>query len=496
MINIKKYILEITVFACGAVVMIFEIVGSRVLGPYFGNSIFVWTSLIGIVLGGLSLGYYFGGKISDKEANRNTLSLVIVSAGVAIGLTSIIKHPLLSLLQESFLGDKISLLTGSVILFLPAAILLGMVSPYAAKLKLDSLKNSGSTVGNLYALSTMGSIIGTFLAGFYLIPSFGTTNLLLVIAIILITNSFFLSKKNFFKTKIAILIIFGFSIFAVSSLRSIAANNGFIDVDTMYNRFLIYDYENPNLDREVRVMKTDSGNQSAMFLDSNDLAIEYTKYYDLANFFNPNPKKTLMLGGGGYSYPKYFLEKYPEATMDIVEIDPGTTDLARKYFNLKDDPRLKIYHKDGRVFLNQTNNKYDAIFGDAFSSSSSIPYQLTTREAVQKKYDILNRDGVVVLNIISAMEGDGGQFLRAEYKTFKNVFPQVYLFPVNYPDDKDKIQNVILVALKSKREVDFISQNPQISEYLGHLWKEDIANDMPILTDEHAPVDYYISKML
>lgn len=494
--NIQKNILEITVFLCGAIVMIFEIVGSRVLGPYFGTSIFVWTTLIGIVLGGLSFGYYFGGKIADRKANLKILSLIVFLAAASIGLTNLIKHSLLSSLQGSFLDDRMGLILGSLILFLPVSILLGMVSPYAAKLKLDNLNTSGSTIGNLYALSTTGSIIGTFLAGFYLIPNLGTSKLLFTLVLVLIILSLFLSKKNLLKTKVTSLVIFSITLFAISTLNQMIENKGFIDVDTMYSRVLIYDHKDSNSGEEIRVMKTDSGNQSAMFLNNNNLVIEYTKYYDLAEFFNPELKKTLMIGGAGYSYPKHFLSKYPKATMDVVEIDPGVTELAKKYFRLEDHPRLTIYHEDGRVYLNETNERYDAIFGDAFSSSSSIPYQLTTQEAVQKKYDVLNKNGVIVLNIISTIEGEQGEFLRAEYATFKSVFPQVHLFPVSYPNDSKKVQNIILVALKSKEKQKLASNNLELDEYLKHIWNKKITDDMPILTDDYAPVDYYINKVL
>jgi len=243
-------------------------------------------------------------------------------------------------------------------------------------------------------------------------------------------------------------------------------------------------------------MGINNENHSSMFLDSDELVSEYTKYYHLAKHFNPNFKKTLMLGGAGYSYPKDFLHKYPGATIDVVEIDPKVTELAKKYFRLEESPRLTIYHEDGRVFLNKTQEKYDVIFGDAFSSHYSLPYQLTTKEAVQKKYNILNDDGMVILNLISAIEGEKGKFLRAEYATYKSLFPQVYLFPVTYSLYGNIVQNIILVALKSEKEQTLHDSDPKLDEYLLHLWKKTVDADMPILTDDFAPVDYYINKTI
>jgi len=494
--KINKYILELTIFVCGAVVMIFELVGSRVLGPYFGTSIFVWTSLIGIILGSLSLGYYLGGKIADKKPNFNSLSIIIFLAAISIGLTIFIKDFLLIALQIHFTDIRITSVFASLILFSPASVLLGMVSPYAVKLKIENLNTSGSTVGNLYAISTAGSIIGTFLSGFYLIPQFGTNKLLIILSMTLIFISLILSAKKYTKIKLSIFIIFIISWYVVIGLNHISQANGFIDIDTAYNRIWIYNHIDSRTNKLVKIMGVNNENHSSMFLDSDELVNEYTKYYHLAKHFNPNFKKTLMFGGAGYSYPKDFLLKYPEATIDVVEIDPKVTELAKKYFKLTENSRLNIYHEDGRVYLNKTQEKYDVIFGDAFSSHYSLPYQLTTKEAVQKKYDILNDNGVIILNIISAIEGEKGKFLRAEYTTYKNIFPQVYLFPVQEYNNGYKVQNIMLVALKSKKDQKFTDIDPKLNEYLQHLWKKEIYMDLPILTDDYAPVDYYISKAI
>ncbi|GAF81716.1 unnamed protein product, partial [marine sediment metagenome] len=370
--KIHKYILEITVFLCGAVVMTFELVGSRVLGPYFGTSIFVWTSLIGIILGSLSLGYYLGGKIADKNPKLNYLSFIIFLSSISIGLTIPIKDPLLIILQTNLTDIRIASVFASFILFSPTSVLLGMVSPYAVKLKIDNLNTSGSIVGNLYAISTTGSIVGTFLSGFYLIPQFGTNKLLILLSVTLIIISLTIFAKQFIKIKLFTLIIILFGWIMISDSNVIFKKNGFIDIDTAYNRIWIYDYNAAGINRLVRIMKINNENHSSMFIDSDELVNEYTKYYHLAKHFNPNFKKTLMLGGGGYSYPKDFLSKYPGALIDVIEIDPMVTILAKKYFNLKENSRLKIYHEDARVYLNKTQEKYDVIFGDAFTSHYSL----------------------------------------------------------------------------------------------------------------------------
>ena len=182
----KKYILEIIILLAGAITMAFEIVGARVLGPYFGASIFVWTSLIGIIMGSLSLGYWLGGKFSEKHNSFGFLSWMLLLAGFFIFLNAIGHDYVLRRVIKYIPEFRLKTVISTVILFAPASVFLGMVLPYAVKLKIESIQNSGSLIGNLYALSTIGSILGTFLAGFILVPAFGYSNILFALAILLV----------------------------------------------------------------------------------------------------------------------------------------------------------------------------------------------------------------------------------------------------------------------------------------------------------------------
>ncbi|MGI8884102.1 MAG: fused MFS/spermidine synthase, partial [Pyrinomonadaceae bacterium] len=158
----KSFILELTVFVCGALVMIYEIIGSRILSPYIGTSTYVWTSLIGVILAALSLGYWLGGKIADKKPDIKILGLVIFLAGGLVSVTILIQDLVLAIISTTKVGLEIKSVAAAVLLFAPASVLLGFVTPYAVKLKMSSLADSGKTVGRLYALSTVGSIAGTF----------------------------------------------------------------------------------------------------------------------------------------------------------------------------------------------------------------------------------------------------------------------------------------------------------------------------------------------
>lgn len=196
--KIRNYILEVVVFFCGGVVMAYEIVGSRILGPYVGTSMFVWSSIIGIILLSLSSGYYFGGKIADRHPESNWLASIIGIAGVYILLSLLFKNALLEFLSGVIRNVQWNAVISSLLLFAAPAVLLGMVSPFAARLKIRSPRSAGATVGNLYALSTVGSIAGTFLAGFYLIPGFPLTLIMVILGLTLLLTALllYLSRYN------------------------------------------------------------------------------------------------------------------------------------------------------------------------------------------------------------------------------------------------------------------------------------------------------------
>lgn len=486
----KKYILEIVVFICGAAVMILELVGSRLLAPYLGTSIFVWTSLIGIILGSLSLGYWLGGKLSDLKPDYKIFSGIIFEAALWIAGVAFFNEIILILVEKFVRDIRYGAVLASLILFTCPSILLGMVSPYAVRLKIKAVDESGQTVGLLYAISTIGSIAGTFLTGFVLLAYFGTTSILLSLSIFLLLASILAYVPYFFKTKMVFILFFSICALASDSSGAILRGDEFIDVTTPYNRVWIIDEKESN----KRIMVLNGAINSAMYLDKDDLFYPYTEFYRLGGHFNLALKRCLMIGGGGYSYPKDFLKENPNTYLDVVEIDPYLTALAKKYFKLPNNSRLTFYHEDGRTFLNRTKNKYDAIFIDAYDDVS-IPFQLTTQEAIQKMFEALNEEGIVIINIFSALEGETGMFLQAEYSTFKSIFPQVYLFPVYYLDNRSALQNVMLVALKSSVKPSFISNNPSLNRYLKHLWTEPVKKDLPILTDDFAPTHRYAMKI-
>lgn len=480
-------LLELVVLLCGAGTMTMELVGSRVFAPYLGTSIYIWTSLIGIVLAALSAGYYWGGQLADRTPETSLFSRIILSAGLYIAAVAFFADALLVLVLNSFNDTRLAAVAATIVLFGPPSVLLGAVLPFAARLSIHEVDRSGSTVGRLYALSTIGSISGTFLTGFVLIATFSNTVILLMLSALLCTTALLAhAQGRFLKSVMVVVLLLGSS---QAGAYERLLKGDLVDVNTRYNRVWIFDTRDGK-GRPVRRMQVNDENSSAMLIGSDELVADYTKYYRLAAHFKPDLRSALMIGGAAYSYPKDFLARHPQATIDVVEIDPGLTELARKYFGLKDDPRLRIFHEDARTLINRSEDRYDVVYGDAFRSFA-VPHQLTTIESMRGIHRLLNEDGVAIFNFISAAEGDKGRLLRAELATLRKVFARVLVYAVQHPDDGGRVQNFVLVALKSDRKPKQFSTDSELNGYLQHIWVGTIPGDEPVLTDDYAPVEKY-----
>jgi spermidine synthase len=277
-----------------------------------------------------------------------------------------------------------------------------------------------------------------------------------------------------------------------------------IHIETPYNHLRIYEgyrrEDNDSLEyKRVRILQTDPvGSQSAMYIDyPNDLVFDYTKFYDLAFFYRPEIKNVLMLGGGGYSIPKYLAAYFPEVTVDVVELDPGMTSAAEKYFEFVRNEKTRIYHEDARTFINRlskSSEKYDAVFWDTFTSEYNIPFHLTTIESAERVHEMLSDDGITVMNIISAVEGSQGGVFRGIYAAFSKVFPHIRLFLATYPNNVNTRQNVLIVASKSELSNDGVIDE-KIRKLLSNELKEPVTMDISAFTDAFAPVEYHALMM-
>ncbi|CAK7020901.1 MAG: Polyamine aminopropyltransferase [Desulfovibrio sp.] len=494
--------LELVSFLCGASVMVLEMAGARVMAPYLGTSLIVWTALIGVVLASLSLGYWLGGKWGDKNPSARKLGLIIGTGAGFVLVAALAQGALLSLVAAANWPLQVSAIAAAVLLFAVPAVFLGMVSPYIIQVRLLDYKDkskTGAVMGRFFALSTIGSIAGTFLGGYWLISWFGTRSILYMVAVSLAVAALLVLPRG---RKMPVALILGASLglgaySLVTATESLALG---IDRDTRYNHLRIQD---GNLGgRAVRYLITDPGAaQSGMYLDRpEELLFEYTRHYAIAWHIAPQAEKFLMLGGGGYSVPKHLLATRASATVDVVEIDPGITAAAREFFDLRENSRMRVFDEDARIFLNrlaaaENPEQYDIIMGDTFTSHYNIPFHLGTVECAEKIKALLRDDGVFACNIISAVTGEEGRILRGIHAAFAEVFPQTHIFPVSAPGRPDHAQNVMLVALKTARPIP-LAWDSSMQAMLEKEFKGQLENDTPALTDDFAPVERYAMPMI
>lgn len=492
----KKYKFEIIIFIVEAVCMILELVASRILSPYFGNTNIVWTSVIAIILLSSSIGNYLGGKIADKENQTNNLKTILLLSAIFIFFIPIIQENVILNIVKIIKDIKIGAIISTIFLFLMPSVSLGLIPPIILKLKLDSINNAGKVSGRINAIATIGGIIGTVLGGFFLIPNFGSIYILyiLVIALLCIIPIIDFKLKDMLNIVIVTGIIICILMMNISSFRNY--DNGDrvlsgeygkkISIDTEYGRVLIY---NAKLNNEpIRMLNIDGGFESATFLSEdkfNELVFEYTKYYDLMFKSENEINNVLLIGGAGYSYPKYFISHYDKPGMDVVEIDGKITEVAKKYFyldklikdyNIEQNKRLNLITEDGRTYLNNNNKKYEAILNDAFSGETPAK-TLTTLENVKLIKNSLCNNGIYLTNIISSLEGNDSRFLRAEVNTLQQVFNNVYVIPCNKIEDKERMINNMVIATDANLQLDDC-YNLQLSE-----------NEI-ILTDDYCPVEF------
>ncbi|MDC9722258.1 MAG: fused MFS/spermidine synthase [Urechidicola sp.] len=377
-------------------------------------------------------------------------------------------------------------LVGSVVLFSIPSFLLALISPIAIRINIKNVENSGETVGSIYAVSTIGSILGTFLSGFFFIAFLGTNQILWALSIVL----FLLASINAIGT-VKKYFILSISLLIGNLLSSFLPNDN-IDFDTDYSRILISESEYKN--RDARFMAINGYVNSGMYLDNpTELIYEYAHFYDIIDYYLPNNKNAIMFGAGAYSYPKHFQKKFPEKKLDIVEIDPALTEIAKNHFQFTQNSATNIIHQDARYFLSITNKKYDAVLYDVLTSNLIAPFHLTTLETFNSISNIMTDDGVFVMNILGDLNGVGSTFLQSEIKTVKEVFPQVYVFNA-LGKDFEGISNHMIVGLKKKSDIEIPNSGYFFDTYFKYLISSVNIEQGIIFTDNYAPANYLISK--
>jgi spermidine synthase len=490
--------LYVVVFVAGAAVLAIEILGTRILGPFYGVSLFLWSALITVTLVALSIGYAVGGRWADRGAAMSRLYCLLALAGLWTLLIPWIKSPILAV-AEPF-GLRFAVLVAAFILFAPSLTLLGMVSPYAIRVRAASLQVVGTTAGDLYAISTVGSVVAALLTGFFLIPNVGVVRLTLLIGGLLIATGLFgfaLALKSGTGRWAAFGTLFLTAV-AFSQMPSggdDAAPELLAIEQSPYAEIRVLDSRN----RKSRFLLIDGGAHTIVDLASWTSRYPYVTLMGLARCVVKQPGRLLLIGIGGGSVIKDFA--WEGWRVDAVEIDPVVVRMAQQYFGLQaSEARVSVM--DGRQFLITYADTYDVIALDAFGSSS-IPFHLVTDESFGLVASRLNPGGVVAINIESA--GWHTPVIRAVAATLKRHFDYVMAMPDE--DDPGELGNVVILASDSDLEAwsragrhAGVSEGCEINtnRYANRGWKRRFLPDtrgVAVLTDDLNPVDVWSEEI-
>lgn len=413
---VRPILLYVTAFAAGFVIMALELLGFRVLAPYFGYSIYVSGSLIGIVLSALAIGYIVGGRIADRNARLEILWGLILAAALLSFLGGLLYRNVLNWFEP--IGPIYGALLGSIVIFGPSMVLLSMVSPFIIKM-ISCEGRIGRSAGNIYGAATIGSIAGVFLTSFLLLPAVGsamTFNIAGTTLLVLSISGFAACRRYFAFAGVALL---GFYLVPPPA----SAPGVLLEKESMYSRLYVVE------DGGIRRLSTcrdqwwysfESGKSrlSGTVLDS----------FLLGPIIKNDCRDVLVLGMGAGTSVKQLLHFFPGIEhVDAVDIDPEIVRLAEKYFDVKSNEKLTTHVADARVYLSQTSKKYDFVEIDLFHQGPYIPFYVATREFFELIRSRLNEGGVLIYNVITPL-GDNALFDLIE-PTVAAVFPSVMYIP-------------------------------------------------------------------
>jgi spermidine synthase len=475
---LTKYSPQAVAFLSGAVVLLLEILGTRILAPHLGTSFSVWVNVIGTILGALSLGYYLGGVLADR--NQKLLPLILLVGACAVALVYF-ERPLLPQLGD--LGLDWGSLLAAILLFAPASVVLGMVSPYLLKIAASDPNRIGRTSGSIFAASTLGSIAGTFAGGFWLIPHFTVSSILGGMVVLLLI----LSAWTAAAVRPSLLAVSAALVIAAVINVAVAQEGDWsvhiVHVFEKNSRYYNIRINDAMGVRKSRFMLLDGKTQSARFLDQPDMLFPYVELSSkILRSVKPAPESAVVIGDGGYSIPEFIKNYAPTAEVTVVEIDPDVTDAAKKFFLQDPNLALTTLNEDGRVFLNRNRRQFDILYTDAYVGLSIPPF-LATREAFQQIRRALKPDGIAVFNIASARSGKLGAVYEALFRTIREVFPQTAVFSTN-PAEPGEAQNIIVV----------VTGGEPLPEDNLRSFESSRVRDLPtrgvLLTDDFAPTDY------
>jgi len=504
-----------TVFFSGGCIMILELVASRLVARDLGSSLYTWTSILSIALTGILVGGYVGGRIADRHHARRALAVLFgLSSAACVGVI-IVNNAVGGWSWLWRLGWPAHVFVHVVLVFLVPSALLGTIVPVAAKMALDQGLPAGRTIGNVYAWGAGGAIVGTFLAGFYLIPAFGSVRILwgLGAALLAVGVVYWLSCWVLYVWTMIFgaLLLMGMApaewaqeAGAAAFLREPADPNVLYENDTAYSHVAVRRMsQRPDRRAFVQDQLTRS---EAIMGDSTNLQYFYMRVFAGLTRGLSRGKQDLsmmVIGSGGYVFPQYLKAAWPGSRVEVVETDPGVTEAAVAAFGFNKGTSIQMIDQDPRGYVNQLligkepARRYDFIYEDAVDGFS-VPFQLATQEFDEKIARLLTDDGAYLINVIDAV--DSGRFVGAVVGTAKLAFSHVYV--LTGEGGLPSLRNTFVVVA-AKRPIDPASV---LNEYNKHLvfrlLSESEVNHLQeqaghaILTDDFAPVDHMLAPVV
>jgi spermidine synthase len=480
------------VFISSACIMVIELVAGRITAPQIGVSLYTWTSIIGVVLAGISVGNYLGGWLADRVASEGFLGLVFSLASLASLSIPWLAH-LVPEIDRPDVPVMIWIVIYIALIFFLPSMVLGCISPIVVKLSLTDLDRSGTTVGKIYAWSSAGSIAGTFATGFFLISWFGTRTVVLLVGGILFLMGFYFLSARGWRWAILLLIL-------VAVALGLLRGNQLLESTCLRetNYFCVKVHEEEIEGRTVLKLILDRLVHSYVDLeDPTWLVYGYEEVYAavLQPFLKQHPDlHAFFIGGGGYTFPRYLEVLYPESRVDVAEIDPEVTEVAHEMLGLPLDTRIHTYTRDARILVAEgtIRGPYELVIGDAFNDYS-VPYHLTTLEFNEAIADMLTDDGLYVVNLVDGFRR--GHFLRAYVRTMQRTFDHVAVIPVA-EGWEDTVRTTFVIAA-SQVSLD-LSGVPD-TDYTP--WSEEqladfLAAEPPlVLSDDYVPVDNLLAPV-
>lgn len=511
----------VTVFVSSLCIMVVELVAGRLIARHVGSSLYTWTSVIGIVLAGISAGNFVGGLLADRYRAKEALaSLFLISSAACLLIPVVNDHVGVAMfLRRQDWALRIALHVFFVF-FIPSA-LLGTISPVAAKLALEMGSHTGRTIGSIYSWGALGSIVGTFVTGYFLIAQMGTTAVLLSVSGVLLAMSIYFGAQALLPwiwggvLAACILAASGPWAWAKTAgqrlgFRETIDEFVYFDEESNYSHIRI---EEEPTEPNVRSMTLDYLVHAYVNLDDpDDLRYDYERIYDgvtrLAVETLPDGRgpRGLFLGGGGFVFPAKFLRDYPEGYADVAEIDPAVTRAAFDHFGLDPSPRMEIHNLDARNHVDDLLRRkeagerivgFDLVYGDAFNHYSP-PFHLTTLEFDLKCRELMSDDGVFLANVIDVYRS--GRFLGAMINTLEAVFPHVYAFSTTPGGPSDEDERDTFVVVGSRRLLPISELNA--TAFSAHLLDPEQLDVLRrrsrglILTDDYAPVDNLLAPVI